>query len=186
MENNKKDVKKVVKGKVNVKKKNDLAKVKDVFIAEDASKVKSYILFDIVIPEAKKILSEIVNTSLDMILYGERRENRRKSGGTNSSYVSYRNYSDDKSRISSRHNDYDFDELLFADKEDADDVLDALCEIIGTYGYASVSDLYDLCGRTCDYTAASYGWRNLSSASVVRLPGGDYRLKLPKVRVIDQ
>ena len=44
MENNKKDVKKVVKGKVNVKKKNDLAKVKDVFIAEDASKVKSYIL----------------------------------------------------------------------------------------------------------------------------------------------
>ena len=124
MENNKKDVKKVVKGKVNVKKKNDLAKVKDVFIAEDASKVKSYILFDIVIPEAKKILSEIVNTSLDMILYGERRENRRKSGGTNSSYVSYRNYSDDKSRISSRHNDYDFDELLFADKEDADDELD--------------------------------------------------------------
>ena len=87
MENNKKDVKKVVKGKVNVKKKNDLAKVKDVFIAEDASKVKSYILFDIVIPEAKKILSEIVNTSLDMILYGERRENRRKSGEIGRAHV---------------------------------------------------------------------------------------------------
>ena len=42
-----KKVDKVVTGKVKVKKKSEMSKFKDVFIADDVSNVKSYILMEI-------------------------------------------------------------------------------------------------------------------------------------------
>ena len=77
-----KKVEKVVTGKVKTKKKSEASKLKDVFISEDVSNVKSYILMDVLIPAAKKAISDIVSNGIDMILYGETRGRKSSSGAS--------------------------------------------------------------------------------------------------------
>lgn len=48
------------------------------------------------------------------------------------------------------------------------------------YGMASVLDLYDLAGLTCqNYMADKYGWTDIQSARVARTRDG-YILQLPR------
>ena len=57
-------------------------------------------------------------------------------------------------------------------------------ELIETYGSATVADLYDLVGITCNYTDNKYGWTNLRNAEPIRVRDG-YMLKMPKALPID-
>lgn len=95
-----KKVDKVVTGNVKRKKKSEVSKFKDVFISEDVSNVKSYIFLDVLVPAIKKAVSDIVKDGIDMMLYGDKRSGSRGS----SSYVSYRSYSDNTSRILRKRN----------------------------------------------------------------------------------
>ena len=66
-----KKVEKIVSGKARVKKKSGISKLKDNLISEDVDNVKSYAITDVLIPAAKKAISDIVTNGIDMILYGE-------------------------------------------------------------------------------------------------------------------
>ena len=185
----KKKVEKVVTGKVTTKKKNGIVKLADVFISEDASSVKNYILMDVLIPAVKKAVSDIVTNGIDMMLYGDSGRNRRN---TNASGVSYRSYYDqrreDERRYSSipvSHTRYSYDDIILNTRGEAEEVLTRMDELIDTYGIASVADLYDLVGLTGDYTDNKYGWTNIRSAEVVRDRDGGYRLKMPKALPIN-
>ena len=57
-------------------------------------------------------------------------------------------------------------------------------ELIETYGIVSVADLYDLVGKSCNYTDNKYGWTNIRNAEPVRVRDG-YLLKMPKAGPID-
>lgn len=177
----KKKVEPVINGKVKTRKKGEIHKFAEIFIAEDASNVKSYIISDIVIPAVKKAISDIITTGIDMLLYGEAGKSKKSS----SSKVSYRNYYEhDNDRIragsGNRRNRFDYDDILFDTRGDAESVLDAMNEIIGQYGIVSVSDLYDLANVASDnYTMNRYGWTNISGATTVRVRDG-YVLKLPR------
>ena len=179
----KKEVKKVVEGKVIQKKKSGLKKAAD-NLSEDGKKVKQYVLFDVLIPAVKKAISDIVTNGIDMLLYGETRSERR-TGVTN--YVSYnRAYDRVRDRDDRRavRSTYSFDDVILDRKSDADDVLDAMNDIIDHYGVVSVADYYDLVGITENYTDNKYGWTSLRSAEVVRVRDG-YSIRLPKAMVID-
>ena len=81
---------------------------------------------------------------------------------------------------SSSRDIYNFDNLLFDARGDADAVLENMQNIIDQFGTVSVADLYDLSDVLIDNTTASnYGWKNISTARVVRIPEG-YILSLPK------
>lgn len=181
-----KKVEKVVKGTVKTKKKSGVSKLKDTFISEDVSNVKSYILMDVLIPAAKKAISDIVRDGIDMILYGDTHRGRSSSGA---SYVSYRSYSD-RDRRDSRYESsrsrtiYEPDDIILESRVEAEEVLERMNELIDNYGIVSVADLYDLVGKTCDYTANRYGWTNIRNAEPVRVRDG-YLLKMPKVGPID-
>lgn len=181
-----KKVEKVVKGTVKTRKKSGVSKLKDTFISEDVSNVKSYIVMDVLIPAAKKAISDIVRDGIDMILYGDTHRGRSSSGA---SYVSYRSYSD-RDRRDSRYESsrarsvYEPDDIVLDSRVEAETVLDRMNELIDTYGIVSVADLYDLVGKSCDYTANKYGWTNIRNAEPVRVRDG-YLLKMPKVGPID-
>lgn len=181
-----KKVEKVVKGTVKTRKKSGVSKLKDTFISEDVSNVKSYIVMDVLIPAAKKAISDIVRDGIDMILYGDTHRGRSSSGA---SYVSYRSYSD-RDRRDSRYESsrarsvYEPDDIVLDSRVEAETVLDRMNELIDTYGIVSVADLYDLVGKSCDYTANNYGWTNIRNAEPVRVRDG-YLLKMPKVGPID-
>jgi len=177
-----KKIEKVASGKV--RKKSGLSKVRDNLLSEDVGSMKSYILTEVFIPAAKKAISDIV----DMALYGETRS--RKGGNSSSiSYVSYDRFSSDRRR--SKSNDrrrsnvsYTYDDIILDTRGEADEVLDQLIAIIDEYEVASVADLYDLVGVARNFTDQKYGWDNLSSASIDRVRGGGYVLRLPRAKPI--
>ena len=181
-----KKVEKVIAGTVKSKKKSEIQKFTDVFISEDINNVKSYILLDVLIPAIKKAISDIVTNGIDMILYGETGKTKSNSTASKVSYRSYydgrngrRDYSAVRTKIS-----YNYDDIIFDNRGEAEDVLSRMDELISTYGLVSVADLYDLVGVTGNYTDNKYGWTNIRSASVIRVRDG-YMLKLPKALPLD-
>lgn len=181
-----KKVEKVIAGTVKSKKKSEIRKFTDVFISEDINNVKSYILLDVLIPAIKKAISDIVTNGIDMILYGETGKTKSNSIASKVSYRSYydgrndrRDYSAIRTKIS-----YNYDDIIFDNRGEAEDVLSRMDELISTYGLVSVADLYDLVGVTGNYTDNKYGWTNIRSASVIRVRDG-YMLKLPKALPLD-
>lgn len=181
-----KKVEKVVSGKTSTKKKSGIRKLSDTFLSEDVSNVKSYIFSEVLLPAAKKLVSDIVTNGTDMLLYGEI---KNKKG--NSSKVSYSRYYDDR-RDRSRdyrspvvRNNFDYDEIIFETRGDAEAVLDAMYDILNQYKVVSVAELYDLASITThNYTCNNYGWIDLRGSSVVRVRDG-YILKLPRALAID-
>lgn len=183
-----KKVGKVVSGTVKPKKKGDIQKFADIFISE-VSNVKSYILLEVLVPAIKKAISDIVTNGIDMILYGETGRTRNKSSTV--SKVSYQRYYDrtDEQRrdysTSSARNGFDYDELIFPTRGDAEAVLDAMNEIISQYGVVSIMDLYDLANVSMDnYAANKYGWTDISGCKSIRVRDG-YVLKLPRALPIN-
>lgn len=178
-----KKIERVISGSAKPKKKNDIQKLADVFISEDVGNVKSYIIMDVLIPAIKKAVSDIVTNGIDMILYGE--SGRTKSGST-ASKVSYRNYYEKPNERRSTYNSsasrggFDYEDIIFNTRGDAETVLDAMNEVISRYGVISVADLYDLSDVSMDnYTANKYGWTDISGCKTVRVRDG-YILKLPR------
>lgn len=179
-----KKVEKVVRGTVKTKK-NDIRKLADVFISEDVKNVKSYVLMDVLVPTIKKAIVDIVTDGVNMIFFGGRAT--RKSGST-ISRVSYRDYydsRDDRTESSTSRNAYNYDDIILETRQDAEEVLTSLDEMIATYGKASVADLYDAVGITGDYTDNRYGWTNLSSAEPIRVRDG-WKLRLPRAKAFNR
>ena len=176
---------KVVKGNVKTKKKNEIRKITDVFISEDARNVKNYILMDVLVPALKNAIEDVVTKGIRMLLRGETGSSRFDSGASKVSYSRYYDRRDDDRRNMNRtRTGYTYDDIVLETRGDAEEVLTRMDEIIETYGMVSVSDLYDLVGKTSEFTDNKYGWTNIRSAEVVRVRDG-YELKLPRVMPID-
>lgn len=179
-----KKVEKVVTGKVVTRKKSVFSKLSDEFISEDAKNVKTYVLGEVLIPAIKKAISDIVTDGIDMILYGGSRGTRNRSTVDRVSYSSYSNRSSGVRDYRATARRYSYDDIIFANRADAEDVLTNLDELIDNFGLVRVADLFDLAGKTCDYTANKYGWTSIRSAEVVRVRDG-YLIKMPPAIPID-
>ena len=184
-----KKLEKVVTGKVKTKKRNEISKLGEIFIAEDARNVKSYILMEVLVPAVKKAISDIVTNGIDMLLFGEGGRTRKTSSA---STVSYRNYYDQKdvarrdyssTRVRTRTG-YSYDDIILETRGEAEEVLARMDELIETYGIVSVADMYDLVGKTCNYTDNKYGWTNILNAEPIHVRDG-YMLKMPKAGPIN-
>ncbi len=185
-----KRVDKVVTG--TAKRKPDTArKFTNLFAPGDMSSITDYIVMDIVIPATKKMISEIVRNGIDMFLWGE--SGRGKNYNGNSDKVSYRSYygSNDNSRNSSNSSSrtrsvFDYDNIVIPTRQEAEEVIRRMDEIIETYQTVSVADLYDLCGITDhNYMNSKYGWMNIRTAEVIRVRDG-YIIKLPRAMPLDR
>lgn len=179
---------KVVTGSAKTKKKNELSKFAGSVISEDAKNVKSYILMDVLLPAVKKAVYDIFTEGIDMILYGGKGSGKRKS--SSGSKVSYRSYYDDRRHDDDRRDSvrartrFDYDDIIFETRGDAEAVLDQMQNVLERYKVVTVADMYDLSGLTEPYTSNKYGWISLTGSRVERLRNG-YVLDLPKISPID-
>lgn len=174
-------VEKITTGAIKTKKKSEIRKFADIFLEDDIAEIKSHIKHDIIIPNVKRILYNIGEGILSSMLGGSR--DRSRSTADKVSYNNcYNGGRDDRRRddYGSRPR-FDYDEITFTSRGDAEDVLDRLDEMIEQYGMARVGDIYDMVGKSCSYTAYNYGWTNLREARVVR-SGSDYALELPRIK----
>jgi hypothetical protein len=188
-----KKVDKVITGSVKKQKRGLGKKVADVILEDDTKSVGNYVVYDVLIPAAKTMLSDMITGAVEMFLFGEKRGSRtRREGGR--SYTSYGSYyrSSNRDRDFRREREisrsgrarHDFDELILETRGEAEEVLSHLVDLVEDYGMATVADLYDLVGITSNYTDDKYGWTNLHTASVSRVRGG-YLISLPRTKVID-
>ena len=166
--------KKVLKG--TVKRKGEISKLVDIFITKDMNSVRDYVVHDILIPEIKKVIEDIVVNSVGMILHGSDSVQRRKPSNDNS----YRNYYDKKDRPIQKNRSRSYEEATFNTRTEANEVIDRMDELIDRYGFVRVSEFNELAGITGNYTDTKYGWTDIHTANVIRTREGYYIIKLPR------
>lgn len=167
---------------VSVKKETEFKKFKKNFFSEDARTVKSQVFTDVIIPGIQRLITDMVKTGIDVLIYGRRTNTDRNSRVGNISYTSYydRNRAVPVPQSSySKNNAYSFNDVVLFDRGEAEEVLLSLRDQIDRYGMVSVADFYDMIGQSSPYTANKYGWRDLRDASVGRVRDG-YSISFPK------
>jgi hypothetical protein len=182
-----KKVEKIISGTAVKQKKGLWAKFKETFVGKDAGNVKNYIIWDVLVPAAKATLDDIVSSGVKMILFGEVRPNnvRRERGR---SYVSYDKAWNSRDRTTSTRESSSTNRarhIILGSRSEAEDVLSFMSDLIVSYGQATVGDLLSLVGMTTAFTDESYGWDDLSRASVSRVPNG-YLIQVPRPILLDK
>jgi len=162
------------------KKRSTFQKILGSFISEDADKAKTYILRDVLKPGIKKLIFEIITGSTDIILNGDHTINTNRNVA---STVSYRNYYDQRNQQNKpqvvRQNTRTFEDVIIPSRQEADEVLRHINDLILEYGCASIGDFYDMVGLTGDYIDNKWGWKDISSSQVIRVRDG-WMIKLPR------
>jgi hypothetical protein len=172
----KKKIEKVANGKL--KKKSEIKKFTDIFVARDFSDVLSYVAGEILLPALKKAIVDGVSGGIKMLINGDASDNR--SSGSPASKVYYSSYYKGGSSTNpSCVPNFNSDEVVFTDLGEARNVLTRMNEVLSIYQVVSVSDFYDLVGVTGPYTGNNYGWTDLRTATIVNTSDG-YVIKLPK------
>ena len=176
---------KIVNGTVKVKKKSELTKFAEIFLPEDISNIKNYILMDVLVPAIKNTIEDIITNGTRMLLRGE--IGVRKGSSTASS-ISYNRYYDQKrygeSNSVQTRTGYSYNEIILETRGEAEEILTRMDELIDTYGLVRVADLYDLVGVSGNYTDNKYVWTNIRNAKIVRVRDG-YMIELPKALPIN-
>lgn len=180
-------LKKVVQGTATTRKPSLAKKFGETFIAEDVSNVKNYLFFDVLVPAIKDTIVNFVTNGINAVIYGDTRprQSRFNQPYGNRSYTSYSSYSrpsrpPEGSFRPGRETRYSQEkEPIVESRYDADLVLEELNNCILEYDQATVGDLYDLLGFDPDHTDYKWGWTDLSSATVRKVPGG-WLIDLPR------
>lgn len=187
---------KITSGEAVQRKKPLGRKIAETFTGEDAQSVGSYILFDVIIPATKNLITDMVSQGIERLMFGDSKSRGRISSGRSTNYTSYNKmYSgstrsdidrpDGGRKMSERgRRTHDFTEVILEDRGEAEQVLDTLIEAIAEYDVATVTDLYDLVGITGSYVDDKWGWTDLRGSEVRRVREG-YLLSLPKPLPID-
>ena len=179
-------VEKVVSGTVKTKSKSGITKFTDIFFASDIASVKTYIWQEILVPAFRRTLSEVMKNGTDMLIFSDAEKRKKETPANRYSYRNYYDRPEESRRDSYRQqtrSGYSYNDVIFDNRGDAEEVLNRMDELIDKFGIVSVADLYDMAGITGNYTDNKYGWTDISNAKAVRVQDG-YVLKLPRAMPI--
>jgi len=189
-----KKTEKVIQGSA-VKKKRSLGRrFFDIFIDENVGDVKSYLIYDVLVPAVKENIAELINSAVSMLFFGEasRRVVRRQGGNGTGSKVNYGGFFNGNGQRTERlpHGRsriaHDFEDIAFESRGEAEMVLDGMMEILNEYKQVSVADFYDLAGVSTEFTDNKYGWTDLRGCRVTGSPSRGYVIQLPKCMQLER
>lgn len=189
-------IQKVTKGRATIKKKSFWKQLSDTFLGDNANvdSITTYVIHDILVPVVRNTFSDILIGSIEMFFGGARNTNRYGRRDKPSTYVSYDRQFDrdrDRDRQPSRprhtYSSHKFDNVFFEGPTalaDARDVFNSMLSYLEQYPAVSIAELYEFTGNTNgNFTDGSYGWTNLSTASVKPVRGG-WIIDFPPVELI--
>lgn len=162
-------------------------KLSDYFVSEDIKDVKSYILYDYVIPGIKNgVLS-----FLSMMFFKEpydsryRRDDHYSRYDYGSSY--YRGRKERENREARYHYEeekLDYRDVVLKNRSDAERIVTELRERIRIYGHATIADLFDLIGTTSEIVDNDWGWTRPESIGIKRMSSG-FLIDVDKAKHLD-
>jgi hypothetical protein len=184
---------------VTVKKKSWLDTLAEKFFGDDAKTVGSYLVWDVLIPAAKDTISDMVRTGVDMILFGDHTTSSRDRRDRDHSRISYSSISSrGRSRVPWRDDDrdtrrrepirvkkkYDFEDIVIQNRDEAQQVLADLNDLIEDYDVATVGEFYEMVGLDSEHVDSKWGWDSLNRVKVIRVRDG-FILDLPDPEPLD-
>lgn len=157
--------------KARVKRESTAKKVVGEIIREDAKSVGETVLWDVIIPTVKNLISDTVTRGIESMLYGgDTRPSRSRSGY--SDYSGYSRPKDRRERRSARHAEPERNEIIFDTRSDANDVIDRMSDLIDQYGQVSLADLNALIGASSNFIDDNWGWTDMGSFDVRQVRDG--------------
>lgn len=196
-----KKVEKIVSGAVVTRKKPLGRKIKEFIVGDDSKSVVQYVWQDILVPSARDMVFDAFTSGVERKMYGEVRRGRRGGSAVqqmfgNATYNAYNRYSASSSSLRppdprqqmpnrrGRAQIRDLQELIFENRVEATEVLDAMIAIADQYNAVTVADLWDLLGRTGEPTDENFGWTDLVGTDIVKVHEG-YLLDLTRPGALD-
>jgi hypothetical protein len=181
----KKEIKKVVDGKVQKAQKGEFRKAVEAFLPpEGVAEIKDHIILDVVVPTIKKIISDTVETILWGSVgankpYGTRSNTISGRPSYQSHYDKHRNNPTERpvGRLADR---YEFNHVELETRGEAMSLIDGLRDIIDQYESVTVAELYEMVGLSGDYTDNYYGWMDIRGVTITHERNGMWAVKLPK------
>ena len=161
-------------------------KLRDSFIPEDIQDVKTYLIFDTIIPHVKDTILDLINMAFYGETYGGRRGGRRGySTNERTSYAAYYKSDKDRDRRERARRSTDIPEIIVDSRAEGLDVIEEMTNLLEEYGQVSVADLNEICNITGEFTDEKFGWYNLGNARVKRVGPSEYLIDLPKPKPLD-
>ena len=182
----------VKKGNVTKKKRTVLDKFKNAFLGESEN-LGDYVLYDVLVPAFRDTISDMGFGIIERLFgSGRSRFSRTTNNIVRDRGRSYVSYNDSNSRRGGGRDDrrdfdkgsrarHDFDNVIFTNKWEAEEVLAHLVDLVAEYGEATVRAFYELSNIEAEYTDDRYGWTNLHDAFVDRTRNG-YVIAFPPTR----
>lgn len=173
-----KKVEKVIAGQAKTKK-NDIRKLKELFISDDIENVRSYLLLDVIVPTVKDAIIDIVR----MALFGSSGNGGTRRSGERTQYVNFYGKNNNTNNVTRAKVGYSYEDVIVPTRQDAEEVVYNLNSILDDYKLVSVADLYELVGVEARFTDNNYGWSDLRNVGIERVNDG-YLIRMPRVSAL--
>ncbi len=165
------------------------SKVASALIAEDASEVKSYVMSDVVLPAIKDIIFNTIQSTVEMLLFGEARGGYRRSGSSRGDRTGYsrlyRREEESPRARATRGRNMSSVEAVVPTRGDAQAVRDEVLHIQNEYDMISVAEFFELCDMPYEYTDRKYGWTDLRERDIeIYSSRGEYVINMPRPVVL--
>lgn len=190
-----KKIEKIVVGDVIVQKKGIGRKFKELFKNADIKNAGRYVISEVVIPAGLAMFVDGVTTGVHRIAYKDTNSPYRFGGRSRTVYHSgspiHRGVHDARSRVAppSRApggrvgSRMSRDDILLSSREEAENVLETMHDIIDQYEVVSVADLNEMLGQPIGHTDNKWGWYFVTGTRIVQSREG-YLLDLPPAEPI--
>jgi len=198
-----KKVEKIVKGEVVARKTPFLRRLGANLMVNRADVVGAAVFWEVLLPAAKNTFVDAVNTYANRLVgtdIASRQAGSFVGQVLNSSVGMYNNQQMNYNRVGqpmpgqgiptspsisrqgrARH---DFKEIGIPTRVEAEQVIAGMLWSIEQYNAVTVSDFYQMCGITPDYTDDNYGWTDIRGAGVL-YRNGRYVIDLPRPVPLD-
>lgn len=163
---------------------------KETFIGGSARTAAEYMVSEVIVPAVRDMLRDALQGGIDKLIYGD---TRAKRGAPSSSYpnlgrVNYQGVSNPtqaskppgQRTLSRRSASHEIDDLVIENRQEAEDVIDRMFDILSRYGTVTVANLHDMTGIPISHIDHKWGWTELRGAKVSRLRSGGFLLDLPE------
>lgn len=190
----KKEVVRVTKGKVTLRKKPLYKKFIEAFRPEDNRGFAEYTLLEVLVPSIKDAIADAGTSAIENAL-GTSPSHRRGRGRGGSGYTSYNRMGSAKPRGRRDEDDRpsrrgsmrggEMPEIILDSRVEAEETLDSLIELISTYDVATKRELLSLIGEPHSFTDEDWGWTDLRGARIHRIGQRGYLLDLPRPEPLD-
>lgn len=162
-------------------------------IAQDVRRMAKSIITEILIPTAKDLVHEIVESTADRTvgnikeaIYGEghvppRRVRRSSERGN---HTDYNRFSSRESRREERRptvaRNRDLGEYILGSRAEAEEVLAMLDHYLEEYEQVTIKDYLELIDQPYGHTDEKWGWTELGSAKIIRAGHNAWFIDLPR------